>query len=180
MAPSKYIPFKETNAICDDPKALGARFIEDGYLFIRGLLKKERLEKIRDNIIKELKRHGFVESQATSEPTWTGKWPESDELSPDGIINETIVEQGILGELAVPEELIEVLESVLGGEVFAWKDSKGRLRLMLSDKMSYEGAAGGPKFSFSTPGHQDFYFFRPVMFCGTWIPLMDIDKTTGV
>ena len=37
--------------------------------------------------------------------------------------------------------------------------------------------ADGPRFSFTTPGHQDYYFFRPVQFCTAWIALMDIDES---
>ena len=85
---------------------------------------------------------------------------------------------GVLEALSVAPELIEVLERVLGGEVFCWADNKGRLRLMLSGEKSMQ-VADGPKFSFTTPPHQDYYFFRPVEFCTVWIPLMDIDASIG-
>ena len=49
---------------------------------------------------------------------------------------------------------------------------------MLSGEKSMQ-VADGPKFSFTTPPHQDYYFFRPAQFCTVWIPLMDIDASTG-
>ncbi len=178
MSTSKFIPFKEANPYINDAQTLAARFSDDGYLFFRNLLDRQRVETVRDSIIDVLKEHGFVDQNAISDPIWSGKWPETNELSPDGVVTKDIVKLEVLGELAVAQELIEVLGRVLGGEVFCWEDNKGRLRMMLSGKKSMQ-VADGPKFSFTTPPHQDYYFFRPVQFCTVWIPLMEIDASLG-
>ena len=178
MSTSKFAPFTESNQHSDSAQTLAARFSDAGYLFFRGLLDQKRIENVRDSIIGELKAHGFVDKNATSDPTWSGKWPETNELSPDGVVTAGIVKLGVLEKLAVAEELIAVLERVLGGDVFCWADNKARIRMMLGDKKSFQ-VADGPKFSFTTPGHQDYYFFRPVQFCTVWIPLMDIDASIG-
>lgn len=47
------------------------------------------------------------------------------------------------------------------------------------NRSSRERATTGPKFSFATPPHQDYFFYRPVTFCTVWIPLMDIDESVG-
>ena len=177
MSTSKFIPFNEANSYIRDAHTLAAKFADDGYLFFRNLLNKERVESVRDSIISVLKAHGFV-NDASSEPIWSGKWPETNELSPDGVVTKDVVDLGVLEALSVAPELLEVLERVLGGEVFCWADNKGRLRLMLSGEKSMQ-VADGPKFSFTTPPHQDYYFFRPVEFCTVWIPLMDIDASIG-
>ncbi len=178
MSTSKFVPFKETDPYVEDPRALASTFADDGYLFFRNLLDKERVKIVRNSIINVLKEHGFVNKNANSNPIWSGKWPESNEFSPDGVITKAVVDLGVLETLSVAPELIEALERVLNGEIFCWADNKGRLRLMLSGEKSIQ-VADGPKFSFTTPPHQDYYFFRPVEFCTVWIPLMDIDSTIG-
>ncbi len=178
MSTSKFVPFKETDPYVEDPRALASTFADDGYLFFRNLLDKERVKTVRNSIINVLKEHGFVNKNANSNPIWSGKWPESNEFSPDGVITKAVVDLGVLETLSVAPELIEALERVLNGEIFCWADNKGRLRLMLSGEKSMQ-VADGPKFSFTTPPHQDYYFFRPVEFCTVWIPLMDIDSTIG-
>ena len=178
MSTSKFVPFKETNPHIDSAHTLTSKFADNGYLFLRGLLDKKRVETVRDNIVDVLKAHGFVDKGANSYPIWSGKWPEENEFSPDGAVTKDVVKLGVLEALSVAPELIEVLERVLGGEVFSWADNKDRLRLMLSGEKSMQ-VADGPKFSFTTPPHQDYYFFRPVEFCTVWIPLMDIDASIG-
>ena len=178
MSTSKFVPFKETDPYVEDPHTLASTFADDGYLFFRNLLDKKRVKTVRNSIINVLKEHGFVNKDADSAPIWSGKWPESNEFSPDGVITKAIVNLGVLETLSIAPELIEALERVLNGEIFCWADNKGRLRLMLSGEKSIQ-VADGPKFSFTTPPHQDYYFFRPVEFCTVWIPLMDIDSTIG-
>ena len=178
MSTSKFVPFKEANPYTDSAHTLASKFADDGYLFFRDLLDKQRVETVRDDIISVLKEHGFINKDANSDPIWSGKWPEANEFSPDGVVTKDVVNLGVLEALAIAPELIELLERVLGGAVFCWADNKGRLRLMLSGEKSMQ-VADGPKFSFTTPPHQDYYFFRPVEFCTVWIPLMDIDTSIG-
>ncbi len=42
MSTSKFVPFKETNPHIDITHTLTAKFADDGYLFFRDLLDKER------------------------------------------------------------------------------------------------------------------------------------------
>jgi hypothetical protein len=158
MSTSKFVPFKEANPYVEDAHTLALTFADDGYLFFRDLLDKKRVKTVRDSIISVLKQHGFVDKDAGSNPIWSGKWPETNELSPDGAVTKAVVDLGLLEALTIAPELIELLERVLDGEVFCWTDNKGRLRLMLSGEKSMQ-VADGPKFSFTTPPHQDYYFF---------------------
>ncbi len=178
MSTSTFVPFEESNQYINDAQTLVTKFSDNGYLFFRQLIDQKRIESLRNSIIGVLKAHEFVAENATSEPLWSGKWPETNELSPDGVVTADIVKLGIVEKLATTPELISVLRRMLGGQVFCWADNKARIRMMLSGKKSMQ-VADGPKFSFTTPGHQDYYFFRPVQFCTVWIPLMDIDESIG-
>ncbi|MCG8621777.1 MAG: hypothetical protein MJE68_07240, partial [Proteobacteria bacterium] len=132
MSISEFVPFKETNPCVGSAHTLTSKFANDGYLFFRDLLDKKRVEMVRDTIISVLKEHGFINKNAGSDPIWSGKWPEVNEFAPDGVVTRDVVNLGVLEALAIAPELIELLERVLGGEVFCWADNKGRLRLMLS------------------------------------------------
>ncbi len=178
MADSTFVPFKDSRQHIEDAATLQSRFSDSGYLFFRNLIDRKRIESVRNRAIGALRAYGFVDEDAITEPIWSGKWPETNELSPDGAVTADIVKLGILEELARTPELIDLLGRLLGGDVFCWADNKTRIRMMLSGKKSMQ-VANGPKFSFTTPGHQDYYFFRPVEFCTVWIPLMDIDETVG-
>ena len=174
---SRFLPFTETDP-AKSAAELATRFASDGYLFAKGLIEAQKIDLIREGTVDELKTHGFVTQDATN-PIWSGKVPEGDEVLPEGPIITNIARTGMLGDLSRSPELIVLLEKVLGGEIFAWQDSDARLRIVLGPAASREGSTDAPKFSFSTPPHQDFFFFRPVRFCTVWIPLMYIDEPTG-
>ena len=158
MSTSKFVPLKEADPHVEESHILSSTFVDDGYVFFRDLLDKKRVEIVRDGIIDVLKEHGFVNRGANSDPIWPGQWPETNEFSPDGVVTKAVVNLGILETLSVAPELIETLERVFSGPIFCWADNKGRLRLMLSGEKSMQ-VADGPKFSFTTPPHQDYYIF---------------------
>ena len=161
-------------------RELSTSYADNGYVFLRGVLDAAKIERVRDQVIGELKRHGFARPESSDFPLWSEKSPESDEMLPNGSIIGSLAASGILGELSRVPELLAALGKILGGDIFAWQDSDARLRIVLGDKVSRDGdSAGGPQFSFSTPPHQDYYFFRPVRFCTVCIPLMDISEEVG-
>ena len=100
MPGSTFTPFEFSDHENEDAAALQERFAQSGYLFFRDLIDRVRIEEVRDRVIGALKAHGFVNEEATSEPTWSGKWPETNELSPDGAVTADIVALGVLEELA--------------------------------------------------------------------------------
>lgn len=179
METSNFISLRESR-VGSEASELEQRFAEDGYVFTRGAIEREKIERVRDRIVEELKLHGLVTADVVSSaPTWSGKSPDADEVLPEGPIISAIAETGMLSQLSSAPELIELLEKTLGGDVFRWKDADARMRIILEDQISREGGAEGPKFSFAVPPHQDYFFFRPIKFCIVWIPLMDIDESVG-
>ena len=80
MPGSTFTPFEFSDHANEDAATLQARFAQSGYLFFRNLIDRARIEEVRDRVIGALKAHGFVNEEATSEPTWSGKWPETNEL----------------------------------------------------------------------------------------------------
>lgn len=66
MSASKFVPFKETDPYIEEPHTLASTFADDGYLFFRNLLDKERVKTVRNSIINVLKEHGFVNKNVNS------------------------------------------------------------------------------------------------------------------
>ena len=148
----RFLPFTETDP-AESAAELTARFAGEGYLFVKGLIERQKINRLGNRITDELKTHGFVTRDATSNPIWSGKPPVSDEVLPEGPIVTAIAETGSLGDLSRSPELIGLLEKVLGDDIFAWQDSDAHLRIVLGPTASREGSTDAPKFSFSTPPH---------------------------
>ena len=164
-------------AVDAEPALLQRRLAEEGYVFVRGLLDADLVGAARELAVRRLEEAGLA--SGSERPVWSGRAPRENELASDGPIVSAVAEDGVICRLAHSAELVAFIERLIGGEVFIWKDCAARLRIMLGDRADDAGAGGPLRFSFSTPAHQDFYFFRPVRTLTCWIPLMDIDESVG-
>ena len=169
-------PLLET-AVDAEPALLQCRLAEEGYVFVRGLLNPGLIGEARELAVGCLEEAGLA--SGADRPIWSGRAPRENELASDGPIVSEVADDGVLCRLGHSAELVGFIERLIGGEVFVWQDCAGRLRIMLGDHADDAGAAGPLRFSFSTPAHQDFYFFRPVRTLTCWIPLMEIDESVG-
>ena len=178
MMPQRLIvnPLLET-AVDAEPALLQRRLAEEGYVFARGLLDPDLVGAARELASRHLEEAGLA--SGSERPVWSGRAPRENELASDGPIVSAVAGDGVICRLAHSAELVAFIERLIGGEVFIWKDCAARLRIMLGDRADDAGAGGPLRFSFSTPAHQDFYFFRPVRTLTCWIPLMDIDESVG-
>ena len=132
MTVVKYVPLEEANEYADDGEKLRSKLSDNGYLFFRGLLTKTAT-KARDDIVRILKCHGYVEQNADpAEPTWTGKTPDAAELTvlATGEANRKIGRLRSVGELSKAEEAVRVLERIVGGELFPWVENRDRVRVI--------------------------------------------------
>ena len=169
-------PLLETAADAE-PALLQRRMADEGYVFARGLLDRGLITEARELAVRCLAEAGLASG---AEPAvWTGRAPQDDELASDGPIVSEVAEDGVLCRLAHSAGLVEFMERLTGGEVFVWQDCAARLRIVLGDRADAAAARGPLRFSFSTPAHQDFFFFRPVRTLTCWIPLMEIDAAVG-
>ena len=169
-------PLLET-AVDAEPALLQRRLAEEGYVFARGLLDSDLVGEARELAARYLEEAGLA--SGTDRPVWSGRAPRENELASDGPLVSAVADDGVICRLAHSTDLVGFLKRLIGGEVFIWKDCAARLRIMLGDRADDIGAGGPLRFSFSTPAHQDFYFFRPVRTLTCWLPLMDIDEAVG-
>ena len=170
-------PLLETAVVDAEPALLQRRLADEGYVFARGLLDSDLVGEARELAVRHLEEAGLA--SGTDRPVWSGRAPRENELASDGPLVSAVADDGVICRLAHSAELVAFLKRLIGDEVFIWKDCAARLRIMLRDRADDAGAGGPLRFSFSTPAHQDFYFFRPVRTLTCWIPLMDIDESVG-
>ena len=164
------------NASIGDHAKLTATLAEEGYLFVRNLIDPKKISPLRDAIRQLLVANDFVVNDPEFQLKSTGKFPESDELTPVGRIGRKISELPLLQQVIHADELNEFLEVLFAGKVFSWVENADRVRIMFQGDGS--ASTGGQQFEYATPAHQDGYHFR-VNFVTCWIPLMDIDLATG-
>ena len=145
MDVATFIPLRETNVKDIQRQELVARYAEDGYIFAPSVIEPNKIDLVRDRIVGLLHEHGFVTDAATSVPTWSGKWPQANELLPDGPIVSAIAASGILGELSTAPELLALLKTVLDGDIFSWKDADDRVRIILGKQVEPGARHDGPQ-----------------------------------
>ena len=169
-------PLQTLEASTKDPAALSQRLQQQGYLFVRGLIDPENVGRLRSDIRQLLIRYGFTVDDPEQELKWSGRMPESNELTPSGRIGRMIGELPSLTEVIHDRELFRFLGTLFDGEVFSWVENADRVRVMFQDLEPAD--TGGQRFDYATPAHQDGYHFR-VSFVTCWVALMDIDLATG-
>ena len=175
--PSEFVPFTESNAYVSDAARLQSVFSEDGYVFLRDFVREEAA-RLRGDIIGVLKRHEYVKADATDVPIWSGKWPEGNEELQRGGIAEEISGLQSIAELSGARPLIELLERLLGGEIFNFVENMDRIRHVFPNREALKLIEKGAPVPDATPAHQDDSFYG-IPFVSVWIALMDIDEAVG-
>ncbi len=176
MAELSLEPLQAADASIDDHDSLSRLLEEEGYLFVRGLIDRGTIGRLRSDIRQLLIQDGFVVDDPGLELKWSGKMPVSDELAPIGRIGRMISDLPSLAEVIHSQELLGFLGTLFNSEVFSWVENADRVRVIFQDLAPAE--TGGQQFDYATPAHQDGYHFR-VRFVTCWVALMDIDLPTG-
>ena len=154
----------------------------DGYIFLRNVLNKKRVNKVREEILEIFKKYNLIEENTLSEPKWSGTKVSGGMLQPDGEIGLEIAKLKSIEDLYKSKEIIEINRILCGGEVFPWIENQDRVRAYLPGIDSFQTA--GQTVLTVTPTHQDNFPFRTiegktVQFFTTWVPLMEINETVG-
>ena len=176
MAELSLEPLQAADASIDDHDSLSRLLEEEGYLFIRGLIDRGTIGRLRSDIRQLLIQDGFVVDDPGLELKWSGKMPVSDELAPIGRIGRMISDLPSLAEVIHSQELLGFLGTLFNSQVFSWVENADRVRVIFQDLAPAE--TGGQQFDYATPAHQDGYHFR-VRFVTCWVALMDIDLPTA-
>jgi hypothetical protein len=172
--PSK--PFEDATPLLKDAKALREKADTSGFLFFKGLLKRDKVLHLRKEIFEILNRRGWLDR---SQPLIEGKADlkaiknlSKEELNWNGVgvPEEVYLEVQKLESfhgLAHDPKLLEVYNILFDSEPFPHPRNIGRLMLP-SDKLK------------KTPSHQDFLHVQGAQNTWTcWIPVGDCPMELG-
>jgi ectoine hydroxylase-related dioxygenase (phytanoyl-CoA dioxygenase family) len=168
---------KESQQHLSQEAKLRKSFSEDGYLFLRGVLDGNAVQRVTKDVIRISKRYGFVGKKAISEPIWSRRPTNETDLSLDGPFAKSLGAVKSLAELAQTKKLVRILRKVLACDVYPWKNNQDQVRVIPPG--NFMRHLGHVRLPGATPAHQDFYSFRSLDFCTVWIPLMEIDEQVG-
>jgi 1-deoxypentalenic acid 11beta-hydroxylase len=147
------------NDVLDDHERLTALYRDEGYLFFRGVLDGEEVERVKRDFVRVLSQQGIVEAGET-EPVWTG-------APIDGFDDTPLYALESYAELCESPQTTAFLERVFGAPIFVHRNTTLRYSLPNDDRRV-------------TPPHQDNFFVGPNDdFRTIWIPIMDIEENVG-
>lgn len=143
------------------PDVLRQRLMEDGYLFFRGLLPADAIDRVRDALVRILVDCQWIEPGSPVEALLPGPNaapPGGQSVSYFGMYSALQATQ-VFHELAVRPELVELITSIFDEPVFAQRVRIGRVAL----------PDGG---TLRTRPHQDLRFLQGTRDALTvWLPL---------
>ena len=173
---NEYEPYVVANDALGCHETLEARMDRDGYLFLRDLVNRSTVDRLRGDIRALLIERGYVEDDPDLELKWTGRLPDPKVIGLSAPIQRQISDMDSMRALVESDDLRSMLRTLFDGEVFTWVENLDRVRIQFQDVSVTN--VGGQQAPFATPAHQDGYHF-PVPFYSVWIPLMDIDLAIG-
>jgi ectoine hydroxylase-related dioxygenase (phytanoyl-CoA dioxygenase family) len=159
--------FTESSDLLDRPAELAARLADDGYVFFRGLLDRDRVLDVRRQVLDALAGQGWLAEGSDPADALPGELirREADENWWEGYTALQSVEA--FHRLAHDERIVSTVRSLLGGDdVLVHPRKIGRV--------SYPGSA------LRTPPHQDFPFIQGTPdVLTTWVPFGDYPLEMG-
>lgn len=162
-----FLPMVASNDLLDDVEALRARFADDGYLYLQGVLDPDRLRQLRRAVLTVTQELGWTEKGQIpmSQRCIVAPLREEDDEFIEGY--QRVQRLQDFHELAHDPALVEIMQAVLGPTAFPHPLKIARL-------------AFPDHYEASTPPHQDFPNNQGTPeLTATWIPLSDVPAQLG-
>lgn len=160
-------PMYEANPLLGDPQALRARLDQDGYLFLRGVIPRDTLLDLRDQITRVLADEGWIEDGARRMEARAISRPRREGQPRFFKVHDRIMKMEALHSLAHEPHLMDVMRQALGESAFP--HPLCITRLIFPDTREL-----------STPPHQDFPNNQGTPnLTAAWIPLADCSMDDG-
>lgn len=158
-------PLDSSTDLLGDADRLRDRLVEDGYLFLPGLLPRERVLEVRQEILRVMSKIGWLEDG--TDPLDERPGPNRTDRDPDwfeGYVQILAVEA--FNRLPHSDELLSVVRAIVGDPVIVHPQKIARVTFPGSD--------------YPTLPHQDFLLIQGAADTLTsWIPLGDTSSELG-
>ncbi|MGB1140722.1 MAG: phytanoyl-CoA dioxygenase family protein [Halioglobus sp.] len=160
-------PMYEANELLGDPQALRARLDSDGYLFFRGIIPRDTLLNLREQLTSVLAEEGWIEGGARRMEARAISRPRREGQPKFFKAHDRIMKMEALHSLAHETHLMDVMRQALGDSAFP--HPLCITRLVFPDAREL-----------STPPHQDFPNNQGTPnLTAAWIPLGDCSIEDG-
>lgn len=162
--------FTDSTRLTGDPAALRARLRDDGYLFLRGQVDVARIDRVRQDFLAVLSRHGWLAGPPEDRVAVGAKFSVEPQRSYRGVYHEAYLSESFH---TLPHSLIDgLLTDIIGGTVLVHPRPIGRL--VFPSRYAPGGA------DYTTPAHQDYVSVQGTPNTYTaWVPLHDVPMELG-
>ena len=157
---------RDSSGVVGDGDELRRRVVDDGYLFLPGLLDAGTVRRVRAEVLERLAAHGWLREGAPAEEARPSEQPR---IHPhegwwDGY--RAILSLESFNRLAHDEALTSVMRRIVGDDLLVMPIKIARVTW--------------PDTNYPTPPHQDFFFLRGTPDALTaWVPLGDCPRDLG-
>ncbi|NND69913.1 MAG: hypothetical protein HKN19_20145 [Halioglobus sp.] len=160
-------PMYEANDLLGDPDAVRARLADDGYLFFRDVLPRDRLLEVRDDMTRILAEHGWIEDGERRMDARAISRPRREGQPKFFAVHDRVMKLESLHSMAHEPHLMDVMRQALGKTAFPHPLSITRLVFPDAPELS-------------TPPHQDFPNNQGTPnLTAAWMPLADCRIVDG-
>lgn len=164
----QYTPFVDSTQLLKDPAALREQLKRDGYLFLRGAGPKDKLLKMRRDILELCKEAGWLDPNAPlMEGKWSGAGPFTEGEKPYMDVYKKVIYLQSFRDVPEDQGLMKLMENVLDAPPLLHQRKIGRITF--------------PKnIVQTTAAHQDFHYIRGATETYTvWMPDGDCPVELG-
>jgi ectoine hydroxylase-related dioxygenase (phytanoyl-CoA dioxygenase family) len=159
--------FLESNDALSQPAELQRRLKEQGYLFFRGLLNRERLTTVRRDILSLCQEHGWLKGGSELLDAVYSGIPFPDYTREYMPLYRKLIKLESFNQFSHSPELVQLFEIVLQSKILVHPRNIARITF--------------PRHhAFTTQPHQDFFYIRGTPETYTaWIPVGDCPRELG-
>lgn len=162
-----FLPLEPANALLSDASALRQRFLEDGFLYLKGVMDRKRLLDVRRDILRICAGNGWVKDGAALMKARVQAEPAREGDERFFAVYDAVQKLESFHALAHESTLLESVSAALGGDVFPHPLKVARLIFPAN-------------YEVTTPPHQDYLNNQgsPDL-TAAWMPLSDCPMTLG-
>lgn len=115
--PDQFAPMRDSTHLRSDPGKLRAQFDEDGYVYLRGVLDREEVLRLRGHYFAMFGESYFAPGTSREEGVWSGVTPE--DLPPHGVAGHpahALVRSEVFKAFTAAPELARLARALLGDD----------------------------------------------------------------
>lgn len=162
-----FLPMRASTELLGDADALRARIDEDGYLYLPQVLDRDKIQRLRDEMLQVLDKGGWLIGGRFLSQALSVQFPVREGDDAFAVVYDEVQKLESLHALAHDEALVAIMRQVVGPTAFPHPLKIARLAFPMNHEVS-------------TPPHQDFPNNQgTTSLTASWIPVGDCSRKLG-